>query len=192
MKNWSSPSSVATSTASPLAAPPGASPLLAERGDRAGKADGDHAVEQADVDPELERVRRRDAEQVAVLQPPFDLAPLGRRVARAVRREEAVVAEPLGREPVDELGRLPALRERERPEAPLDEHRLQPGGLGERRAPQAELGVVERRVPEHDRPLGSRSGVVGDDRHAVADQRLPSSPGFEIVADASMNCGFEP
>ena len=72
----------------PVAAAPGAAPLLAQRGDRAGKADGDHRVEQADVDPELERVRRRDAEQLAGGEPPLDLAPLGRGVAGAVRREE--------------------------------------------------------------------------------------------------------
>ena len=45
----------------PAPASPGAPPLLPQRRDRAGEADGDRAVEQADVDAELERVRRRDA-----------------------------------------------------------------------------------------------------------------------------------
>src|SRR5205814_8575767 len=46
-----------------VAPPPGAPPLLAQRGDRPGEADREDAVQQSDVDPELERVRGRDAEQ---------------------------------------------------------------------------------------------------------------------------------
>src|SRR5512132_1565207 len=62
-------------------------PLLTEARDGAGEADRDDRVEQADVDPELERVRRRDAEQLARGEPLLDLAALGRRVAGAVGRE---------------------------------------------------------------------------------------------------------
>ena len=65
----------------------GASPLLAQARDRAGEADRDRAVEVADVDPELERVGRGDAEQLALDEPPLDLAALLRRVAGAVRGE---------------------------------------------------------------------------------------------------------
>ena len=65
----------------------GASPLLAEARDRSREADRDRAVEVADVDAELERVGRRDAEEVALDEPPLDLAPLLRRVAGAVRSE---------------------------------------------------------------------------------------------------------
>ena len=49
----------------PAAAPPGAPPHLAQRGDRAGERHADRRVERADVDPQLERVGRDDAEQVA-------------------------------------------------------------------------------------------------------------------------------
>ena len=42
-----------------VAAAAGAAPLLAQPRDRAREADRDRAVEQADVDPELERVGRR-------------------------------------------------------------------------------------------------------------------------------------
>ena len=73
-------------------APAGAAPLLAQRGDGSREADGDHGVEQADVDPELERVGRRDPEQVALGEAPLDLAPLRGRVAGAVGRELRVVA----------------------------------------------------------------------------------------------------
>ena len=161
MKNWSSASSDATSTASPCRA--------GRRGPTAGAATRPcpgsrprSRVEQADVDPQLERVRGADAEQVALAEPPLDLAPLCRRVAGAVRREVRVVAEPLGGEAVDQLGRLAALRERERPQAALDEQRLELRGLGERRAAQAELVVEQRRVPEDDGALGPRRRVVAD------------------------------
>ena len=73
----------------PVAAPAGAAPLLAQARDRPGKADRDRAVEQADVDAELERVGRGDAEQLALDEPALDVAPLLRRVARAVRARAA-------------------------------------------------------------------------------------------------------
>ena len=69
----------------PVPAPPGASPLLPQARDGAREADRDRAVEQPDVDPELERVRRRDAEQLALDEPTLDVAPLRRRVARPGR-----------------------------------------------------------------------------------------------------------
>ena len=71
----------------PVPAAPGPAPLLAQRGDGAGKPDRDRAVELTDVDPELEGVGRRDAEQLALHQPPLDLAPLRGRVAGPVGRE---------------------------------------------------------------------------------------------------------
>src|SRR5439155_26424882 len=63
------------------------SPLLSQGRDSPREADRDRAVEQADVDPELECVRRGDAEQVAFDQPALDLSPLLRRIAGAVRSQ---------------------------------------------------------------------------------------------------------
>ena len=74
-------------------APAGAAPLLAQARDRAREADRDRAVEQADVDSELERVRGGHAQELALDEAALDLAPLRGRVARAV-----------GREPRGELG----------------------------------------------------------------------------------------
>ena len=82
MKYWSSASSPATSTASPWPRRPARPHCWRSDATVPGKADRDHGVEQADVDPELERVRRRHAEQVALAEPPLDLAPLRRRVSR--------------------------------------------------------------------------------------------------------------
>ena len=84
----------------PVAAAPGAAPLLAEARDRAREAGRDHAVEQADVDPELERVGRRDAEQLAGREPLLDARRrCAGRVAGAVGREPVAVllAEPVER-----------------------------------------------------------------------------------------------
>ena len=64
MKYWSSASSLATSPARPGRATARAAPLLAKRGNGAREADRDRTVERADVDPQLERVRRGDAEQL--------------------------------------------------------------------------------------------------------------------------------
>ena len=104
-----------------MAPPARASPLLPQRGDGAREADGEHAVEQADVDPELEGVRRRDAEQLAFEQAALDLATLSRRVARAVRRERRVVAEALRGETVDQFRGAAAFCEAERAQASRDE-----------------------------------------------------------------------
>ena len=71
----------------PGAAAAGPAPLLPQRRDRPGEADRDRAVERADVDPELERVGGRHAEQLARHQPLLDLAPLRGRVAGAVGRQ---------------------------------------------------------------------------------------------------------
>ncbi len=73
----------------PVPAAAGASPLLAQARDRPGEADRDRAVEQADVDAELERIRRRHAEQLPLDEPPLDLASLLRGVARAIGSEPA-------------------------------------------------------------------------------------------------------
>src|SRR5205814_922119 len=50
----------------PMAASTCASPLLAQRRNGARETDGDRAVEQADVDPELERIRCGDTEQLTL------------------------------------------------------------------------------------------------------------------------------
>ena len=76
-----------------VSAPPRTSPLLAERRDGSGEADRDRAVQQPDVDPELERVGGRDAEQLSLDEPPLDVAALRGRVAGAVG------SEPLARRP---------------------------------------------------------------------------------------------
>ena len=71
---------------------PARTPLLAERRHRPGEAHGDRAVEQADVDAELECVGGGDAEEVTLDEPPLDLPALLRGVAGPVRRQPFAVA----------------------------------------------------------------------------------------------------
>ena len=73
----------------PAPRPSGAAGLLAHRRERAGEAVEHDRVEPADVDAELERVGRRDAEQAAVAEPAFELAALLGEVAGAVRGDPA-------------------------------------------------------------------------------------------------------
>ena len=85
------------------AAAAGPAPHLPQAGHRAGERDADRRVELADVDPQLERVGRHHAEQLAGRQPALDLLALGRRVAGAVGRD------PLGElrlEPVHGVARI--------------------------------------------------------------------------------------
>src|SRR2546429_2292511 len=68
----------------PASPPPGSAPLLAQAGDGAGERDRDRRLEVADIDSQLERARRDDAQQVALREPPLEIAPLLRRVPGAV------------------------------------------------------------------------------------------------------------
>jgi hypothetical protein len=78
-------------------AAPGTADLLPGGRDRAGVAHEHRRLEGADVDAELQRVRRHDAAHRAVAQPALDGAALRRQVAAPV--------------PADELGRPLRLRE---------------------------------------------------------------------------------
>ncbi len=66
-----------------------AAPLLPQRRDRAGEADRDRTVEEADVDPQLECVRCGHAQQVALDEAALDLTTLLGRVAGSVGGETA-------------------------------------------------------------------------------------------------------
>ena len=161
--------------ARPPSRPP---PLLPERRDRPREADRDGAVERADVDPELERVGRRHAEQLALDEAPLDLASLLGRVAGPVGREPPGRrrVEPVAREPVDELRRLAALREADRAEPAAHEPGEQPRRVAERARARAEGGVEELGVPEHDLALGPGRRVVRDDGDVQAGE-----PGRELA-----------
>ncbi len=156
----------------PALTPAGASPLLPQRRDGSREADGDGAVEEADVDPELERVGRGHAEELALDESPLDLASLLGGVAGSIRREPSCSrgVDALGGEAVDQLGRLAALREADRPQPSRRELGEESRRVAERARAQPELVVEERRVPDHDLALGARGGVRVDDGGRLAGQ----------------------
>ena len=149
----------------PTCPPPGASPLLPQRRDRPRETDGDRAVEQADVDAELERVGRGHAQQLALDEPPLDLASLLRRVPGAVRGKppRGLRVESVAGEAMDELGRLPALREADHPEATADQPRQELARVAEWARARAQLRVEQLGVPEHHLALGARRRVRRDE-----------------------------
>ena len=157
----------------PAPAPPGPAPHLAQRRDRARERDADRRVERADVDAQLQRVRGDDAEQLAVDEPLLQLAPLLRRVARAVGRDprRQLGAPALLQRELGELGHqldgLARLHEDDRARALAHELGEQVGSLGERGAPRGELLVGDRRVPHGDRLLGAGRAVAVDHRDVV-------------------------
>ena len=159
MKNWSSASSLATSTARPSLRRPARPHCWRRLATVPGKPDRDGAVEQADVDAELERVGGRHAEELALDQAPLDLAPLRGRVAGPVGREPrgGLRVEALGGEAVDQLDRLAALGEADRPQAARDELGEEPRALPERAGAELERLVEHRRVPEGDRARRPRA-----------------------------------
>ena len=151
-------------------APASTAPLLSQGRHGPRKADGDRTVEEPDVDPQLERVGRGHAEQLAFDEASLDLTALRRRVPGAVRRESVRCrgVDALGREPVDELCRLPALREADRAQAARGQLRQEARRVSERARAQAELGVEERWVPDDDLPLGARRRVAVDHGRALS------------------------
>ena len=155
---------------SPSACP---APLLAKARDRPGESDRDRTVEQSDVDAELERIRRRHSEQLALDQSPLDLTPLGGRVPGPVGREPRgrLGVDSLGCKAVDQLRRLAALGEADRPQAARDELREQSCALAQCARPKLQGLVEHGRVPEGDRPGRARSGVVVDHGRIEAEER---------------------
>ena len=89
--------------------PPRPTRLLPHRRPGARVADEDRRVERADVDPELERVRRRDREQLVGRELAFELAPVLREVPGAVRLDAPteIGVEIAAGEPGQELGGAP-------------------------------------------------------------------------------------
>jgi hypothetical protein len=148
----------------------GSAGLLPQRGQRAGEAGQHDGVQAGDVDPELERVGRRDAEQRPVRQ-------RGLQGATFLRQ----VSGPVGGDAVGQLGRgagqvppcgqcehlraAPGSHERQRPRVLNHQVGEQPGRLSTGRPPdgRAVLAVClrQRRFPERERRRPARGGVVG-------------------------------
>ena len=182
-----------------LAAAAGAAPLLAQARDRAREADRDRAVEQADVDAQLERLGRDDAEQLPGHEVALDAPPLLGGVARAVRREALgdVVAP----------GRRSRLSRAKRNTSSLALRLLtkqivrSPRAVSAASSPAASPSA-DPRVPSASSSSGvsqnaTRRGARGAPSPSTTRTSRPvsaaqASAGFAIVALASRNCGSLP
>ena len=152
----------------------GAAGALPRRGDRAGIARHHRHVERADVDPELQRVRRDHRAHLSLAQPALDLAPPVRQVAAAVpadhvRRARRALERILQIRRQD-LDREAALREQDQLQVVPQELERDPAGLGEVRPPDAELRVDDRRVDEQEELLAARRAVLLDQLERTAGQ----------------------
>ena len=155
-----------------VARAPGTPRLLPERRPRPGEPRDHHRVEPGDVDPQLQRVRRRDPAQRAAHQRRLELAALLGQEPGAVGRDLAgELRVDLGEHPPraqrGQLRTPPRAHERQRPRPLDDEVGQDPGRLRPRRP--AHRGAVlaghlleQRRLPQPDRPAPARRGVVGD------------------------------
>ena len=163
-------------------AAPGAAHLLPRRGDRAGIAGQDRGVEAPDVDPELERVRRDDAEDVARPQPGLDRPPLVRQVAAAVPAHALVLAASFAhrfaQRREQQLDRDPRAAEDDRLAAGAQERQRRPMREPVGSGPDTRALVERGRVEDDDVPLAlGRAGTV-DDAERPAGQRLRQVAGI--------------
>ena len=175
--NWLSGVEFATSTATdePLRRPARPACCHAEA-TRARVADEHRRVEAADVDPELERVRRDDAEHRSLAQPALDLAALQREIAAPVAADDALRPrlrlERLLEVRDEHLGREARRREHDRLQALREERERDVARRVERRLADPELAVDDRRVVDREVALAARRAAAVDERHLALGERL--------------------
>ena len=154
--------------------PAGPARLLPGRGHRARVPGQERHVEAADVDTQLERIRRHDAQHVPRAEPTLDLAAPVRKIAPAVAADH--VRErggPLdGRLEVsqDDLLGEPAPREHDGRHAGPEDRGREPARLLQVGPADPELGVDDRRIVEDDDLLAGRRAVLDDQAHGRPDE----------------------
>ena len=139
----------------PAAAPAGAAPLLAQRGDGAGERHATAASSAPMSMPSSSASVVTTASSSPSVEPALQLAPLGRGVAGAVGGDAVgqlggTLPEVLLDVAGDQLHGAAGLDEADRPRALLDELGDHVGGLGQDGAPRAQRLVEERGVPDRD------------------------------------------
>ncbi len=158
----------------PAAATAGAAGLLPERRDPAGIASQHRDVQVADVDAELERVGRDDAEHLALAQALLDRPAPGGQVAAAIAAHDPAVARLVGDAALDrrqqDLGGEAALREDDRRDLRPEESQRELRGLAEIGRADAELGVDDRRVVADEHLVAGRRPALGDLLDRLADE----------------------
>ena len=173
MKNWSSASALATSTARPRPRRPARPHCWRSDATVPGKPT---EIAQSSRPMSIPS----SSASVAVTpsrSPSSRRCSISRRCAGRVSR--AIGGEPqrggridaVGGEAVDQLGCLPALREADRPRARRDQLGEESRCVRKSAAAQPELGIEERRIPEHDLALRTWSAVRLDHGGRPAGER---------------------
>ena len=151
-------------------------------------------VQVPDIDPELESIGGRDAEQIAGKQGSFDSAAVCRKVAAPVRgntlRQRLLESIFCPRE--DQLGRFAAPREHDRVLVIANQVDEEVGGLGHRAAATARSFFDQRRVPKSDQFCAVRRIVARQDLDLQAAQSTGQLTGLPIVAEANTRVGSAP
>ena len=140
-------------------APPGPPGLLPHRGAGARVAREHGGIERADVDAQLEGARGGDRHDLAGGELALDPAPVLREVAGSVARDPPAQLRVSHLAPGpfrEQLGGAARPRERDRPSALAREPPDEPRGFGERAAPDSDLLVDERGVPQSEELLAAR------------------------------------
>ena len=150
------------------ALPPAGPPeLLPGRRHRPRVAGEDRDIEPTDVDAELERVRRDDAEHLAVAQPVLDRPSLRRQVAAAVAADAAprsvALAQRLAQSGQQQLDRDPRPPEHDRLAPGTQEGERPALGEGDGRPARAAGGLHDRRIDQDDVALAGRCPVPVDE-----------------------------
>ena len=149
-----------------LATTPGPADLLPRRRDRARVTGQDRHVESADVDPELERVRRDDAEDLAVAKAALDRSPLEGQVAAAIaadpRSWTQVLTERFAQRRQHDLDGRSASPEHDRLSAGPEERHRPTMRDRHRRSASAGGTVRQRWLDEEHVALAARSAVLVD------------------------------
>ena len=124
--------------------------------------------------PELERVGRDHAEDLAVAQPVLDRAPLGRQVAAAVAADATArpvaLAQRFAQAGQQQLDRDPRPPEDDRLATGAQEGQCPALGQRDGRAARPARGLEDRRVDEHDVALAGRGPVAVDQPRRPAGQ----------------------
>ena len=175
--NWSRGELEATRTAAELPDLRPARPALCQvEAMVPGISGQDGDVQGPDVDPQLEGVRRDDAQDLALAQALLDLAPLEGQVAAAVAADQAFVLD----RPLDvllevgeeDLGDQAALGEDDGLEAVPQEERGHPARFVDVGTPDAQGLVDDGRRVEDEVLLAPRGAVVVDESHRGLDHLL--------------------
>ncbi len=152
----------------------GATELLPRRRDRTRIAGQDRHVQAADVDAQLERIRRDDAEDLAVAQTAFDRPPLGGQVAAAIAAYPAArpvaLAQRLAETGQQDLDRHPRPAEDDRLATGAQEGQRPALGERRRRAACAAGRLHDGRVDQQDVALAGGCAVPVDQSGGSARQ----------------------